>query len=259
VLPDDQKDRLEEIVIHVRHRRRVLGDWGFGRTLSLGKGLGALFSGPPGTGKTMAAGVLAAELGLPLYQIDLSSVVSKYIGETEKQLARVFDEADAMGAMLFFDEADAMFGKRTEVRDAHDRNANLETSYLLQRLEAYEGVVILASNFAKNMDEAFVRRLRFIIEFPMPGEEERRRIWERVFPDEAPRDRGVDLGFLARRLEVPGGVIRNIALGAAFLAASEGGEGAVVRMNHVLTAARREYQKMGKMVDPRWLAYPAVA
>src|SRR5262249_6092260 len=156
---------------------------------------------------------LAAELGLPLYQIDLSSVVSKYIGETEKQLARLFDEAEAMSAMIFFDEADAIFGKRTEVRDAHDRNANLETSYLVQRLEAYEGVVILASNFTKNMDDAFVRRLRFIIEFPMPGEEERRRIWEQVFPAEAPLAADVDFGFLARRLEVAGGVIRNIALG----------------------------------------------
>ncbi|APR88472.1 Cell division protein FtsH [Minicystis rosea] len=256
VLANDQKQRLEEILFHVRHRRKVLGEWGFGNRLALGKGLGALFSGPPGTGKTMAAGVLAKELGLRLHQIDLSAIVSKYIGETEKQLARLFDEAEAVSAMLFFDEADAVFGKRTEVKDAHDRNANLGTSYLLQRIEAYEGVVILASNFAKNMDDAFVRRLRFVVDFPMPGEDERRRIWERVFPNEVPRAEDVDLGFLAKRLEVAGGVIRNIALGAAFLAASEGAT--AVRMSHLLQAARREYQKMGKVVDARWLAHPVL-
>jgi len=252
VLPRDREVLLREICAHVRHRSRVCGTWGFERKLSLGKGLGVLFSGPPGTGKTMAAGVLAAELGLELYHIDLSSVVSKYIGETEKHLARLFDEAEAMGAILFFDEADAVFGKRTEVKDAHDRYANVETSYLLQRIDAYEGMVILASNLTKNMDEAFVRRLRFIVDLPFPREAERRRIWERVLPPETPLAADVDLAWLARKLEVAGGYLRNIALSAAFLAADEGA--AEVSMRHLLSAGRREYAKMGKVMDDGYFA-----
>jgi hypothetical protein len=178
----NQLAQLREICDHATYRHVVLGRWGFDRKLTLGKGLNALFSGPPGTGKTLAAQVIARELRRDLYQIDLSQVVSKFIGETEKNLRQLFDEAEANHALLFFDEADALFGKRSEVKDAHDRYANLEVGYLLQRMEEYEGIAILATNFRQNLDEAFVRRLRFIVEFPFPDEEQRRRIWEVTFP-----------------------------------------------------------------------------
>jgi SpoVK/Ycf46/Vps4 family AAA+-type ATPase len=193
----------------------------------------------------MAAEIIAHELSLDLYKIDLSTVVSKYIGETEKNLSKIFAEAESSNAILFFDEADALFGKRSEVRDSHDRYANIEIGYLLQRMEEYEGVVILATNFRKNMDEAFVRRLHFAVEFPFPNERDRRRIWEGVWPLETPRGDDVDLDFMARRFEMAGGNIRNVALGAAFLAADNSGE---LRMAHLLHATRREYQKMGQVV-----------
>jgi AAA+ superfamily predicted ATPase len=246
VLTADRVQRLRELCDHARHRATVFDRWGFDRKLPNGKGLGLLFTGAPGTGKTLAASVIATELGLDLYQIDLASVVSKWIGETEKQLGRIFDEAERGHAVLLFDEADALFGKRSEVQDAHDRYANLETSYLLQRLEAYEGIVILASNFRRNMDEAFMRRLRFIVEFPLPDERDRLRIWERLWPAEMPRAPDLDLGVLARRFELAGAYLRNIALAAAFLAAAEGQP---VGQRHALHAARREYQKLGKMID----------
>ena len=173
VLPADRLEQLREICNHVKYRERVYGQWGFDRKLSLGKGLSILFAGPSGTGKTMAAEIIAGALGLDLYKIDLSTVVSKYIGETEKNLSRIFIEAETSNSILFFDEADALFGKRSEVKDSHDRYANIEIGYLLQRMEEYEGVVILATNFRKNMDEAFVRRLHFTVEFPFPNEEDR--------------------------------------------------------------------------------------
>jgi AAA+ superfamily predicted ATPase len=245
VLPADQLAQLREIHDQVRYRHLVYDTWGFGRKLAMGKGLCILFAGPPGTGKTMAADVLAHTLGLTMYKIDLSSVVSKYIGETEKNLARIFAEATTSNAILFFDEADALFGKRTQVRDAHDRYANVEISYLLQKMEEYDGVVVLATNLRGNMDEAFVRRLHVTVEFQLPGVADRRRIWEHIWPDALPRDAGLDLDFLARRIEVAGGSIRNIALAGAFLAAADGG---VVTMAHVLRATRREYQKMGKVL-----------
>jgi SpoVK/Ycf46/Vps4 family AAA+-type ATPase len=245
VLPADRMAQLREIANQVRYRAQVYEAWGFERKLATGRGLAALFAGSSGTGKTMAAVVLALELGLDLYKIVLSTVVSKYIGETEKNLARVFAEAASSNAVLFFDEADALFGKRTQVRDAHDRYANLETSYLLQRMEQHEGVVVLATNLRKNMDDAFVRRLHATIEFPVPGVEDRRRIWERIWPEEAPVDGGVDLDLLARQVDLPGGNIRNIALAGAFLAAADGG---VVTMEHLVLATRREYQKMGKIL-----------
>jgi SpoVK/Ycf46/Vps4 family AAA+-type ATPase len=207
--------------------------------------LNALFAGPSGTGKTMAADIMAGELGLDLYKIDLSSVVSKYIGETEKNLARIFQEAETSNAILFFDEADALFGKRSEVRDSHDRYANIEISYLLQRMEEYSGMVILASNLHKNMDDAFVRRMHFTVEFPFPNEKNRRRIWEKIWPAETPRSPALDLDFMARRFEMAGGNIRNMALAAAFFAAEDG---ALVDMRHLIRAAQREYQKMGKVV-----------
>jgi AAA+ superfamily predicted ATPase len=246
VLPADRLEQLREICNHVKYRERVYGQWGFDRKLSLGKGLSILFAGPSGTGKTMAAEIIAGALGLDLYKIDLSTVVSKYIGETEKNLSRIFTEAETSNAILFFDEADALFGKRSEVKDSHDRYANIETGYLLQRMEEYEGVVILATNFRKNMDEAFVRRLHFTVEFPFPNEADRRRIWEGVWPEATPRDPALDVGFLAGRFQFTGGNIRNIALAAAFLAADESG---VVNMQHLMRATQREYQKMGKVVS----------
>jgi hypothetical protein len=245
VLPADQMAQLREIYSQVRHRALVYDDWGFGSKLAMGKGLSVLFAGPPGTGKTMAADVLARALGLDLYKIDVSAVVSKYIGETEKNLARIFAEAMTSNAILFFDEADALFGKRTQVRDAHDRYANVEISYLLQKMEEYEGVVVLATNLRKNMDDAFVRRLHVTVEFPVPGVDDRRRIWEQIWPAATPRDAGLDLEFLARRIEMAGGSIRNIALASAFLAAADGG---VVTMQHLFRAAHREYQKTGKLL-----------
>jgi ATP-dependent 26S proteasome regulatory subunit len=254
ILPADRVQQLREISHAVQYRSRVYDTWGFDRQLSLGKGLGILFAGASGTGKTMAAEVLAGALGLDLYKIDLATVVSKYIGETEKNLARIFAEAETANAILFFDEADALFGKRSEVRDAHDRYANIEIGYLLQRMEAYEGVVILATNLRKNMDDAFVRRLAFIVEFPLPNVEDRRRIWEGVWPPDTPRSPDLDLDLLARRFELAGGNIRNIALAAAFLAAANG---AVVSMAHVMHAIRREYQKMGRvLVAEEWGTAP---
>lgn len=242
VLPPDRLALLREICSHVRYRAVVYGEWGFDRKLSLGKGLSVLFSGPPGTGKTMAAEILARELGLELYKIDLSSVVSKYIGETEKNLSRIFNEAESSNAILFFDEADALFGKRTAVRDAHDRHANVEVSYLLQRMEEYEGVVVLASNLRKNMDEAFVRRLRFTVEFPFPDEESRRRIWEGIWPAETPRAEDLDLRAIARTFEFAGGNIRNVGVAAAFRAAKERTR---IDMGHVMRAGEMELKKMG--------------
>jgi SpoVK/Ycf46/Vps4 family AAA+-type ATPase len=246
VLPADRLERLRELCSQLQHRHRVFDEWGFGAHLSHGKGLSALFTGPPGTGKTMAAEVIARELGLDLYKVDLSAVVSKYIGETEKNLAKIFKEADSSNAILFFDEADALFGKRTEVADAHDRYANIETSYLLQKMEEYEGVVILASNLRENMDEAFVRRLRFIVDFPFPDESSRLRIWRTHFPPQAPLADDLDYGLLARQLQVAGGNIKNIVLNAAFLASADGG---AIAMSHLLHSARREFEKIGKRWD----------
>jgi SpoVK/Ycf46/Vps4 family AAA+-type ATPase len=245
VLPADRMEQLREIANQVRYRAVVYEAWGFERKVASGRGLAVLFAGPSGTGKTMAADVLAHDLGLDLYKIDLSTVVSKYIGETEKNLARIFAEAATSNAVLFFDEADALFGKRSQVRDAHDRYANLEISYLLQRMEEHEGVVILATNLRKNLDDAFVRRLHVAIEFPVPNIEDRRRIWERIWPEATPRDQDLDLELLARQIDLPGGNIRNIAVAGAFLAAADGG---VVTMAHLVRATRREYQKMGKIL-----------
>jgi AAA+ superfamily predicted ATPase len=245
VLPDERMAQLREICNHVKYRDRVYGDWGFGQKLALGKGLAVLFAGPSGTGKTMAAGIIATELGLDLYKIDLSTVISKYIGETEKNLSRIFEEAETSNAILFFDEADALFGKRSEVRDSHDRYANVEVGYLLQRMEEYEGVAILATNLRKNMDDAFVRRLHFTVEFPFPDQQDRCRIWQGIWPKDTPVDEAMDLELLAERYEMAGGNIKNIALAAAFLAADDG---QVVRMGHVLRATMREYQKIGKLI-----------
>lgn len=243
VLPDDVMRQIREIADQVAARARVYEEWRFGAKLPRGRGISALFSGPSGTGKTMAAEILANHLRLDLLRIDLAGVVSKYIGETEKNLKNVFDAAEQTGAMLFFDEADALFGKRTEVKDSHDRYANIETNYLLQRMEDYRGLAILCTNRRSALDRAFMRRLRFLVDFPAPDASQRKRIWERVIPAEAPV---VDLDLDAlSRMEVSGGNIRNIALNAAFLAA---GEGSAIGMRHLMHAARREYSKIDKLL-----------
>lgn len=241
VLPEPQLDTLREIAAQLRSRHCVYHDWGFAAKGSRGLGITALFSGASGTGKTFAAEVLAAELRLDLFRIDLSQVVSKYIGETEKNLRRVFDAAEGSGAILLFDEADALFGKRSEVKDSHDRFANIEVSYLLQQMEAYRGLAILTTNLKHALDPAFLRRIRFVVPFPFPGPTERAEIWRRVFPPATPTE-ALDVARLAR-LNVAGGNIRNIALNAAFRAADEG---APVRMTHLLRAARSEYEKLEK-------------
>lgn len=239
VLPDAQLQILRQLALQLRHRTTVLEAWGFADKYSRGLGLTALFAGGSGTGKTFAAEVLAETLDLDLYQIDLAGLVSKYIGETEKNLKRVFDAAEDSGAVLLFDEADALFGKRTEVKDSHDRYANIEVSYLLQRMEAYRGLAILTTNMRHAIDTAFLRRIRFIVEFPFPDAAHRARIWRGVFPPGTPTD-GLDNERLAR-LNVSGGVIRNIAMHAAFLAADAN---LPVGMSHLLEAARVEYGKL---------------
>ncbi len=233
VLPDAQKQILRQIAMQVRQRTKVYDVWGFGAAGARGLGIGALFAGPSGTGKTMAGEVLARELNLDLYRIDLSQVVNKYIGETEKNLRRVFDAAEESGAILLFDEADALFGKRSEVKDSHDRYANIEISYLLQRMEAYSGLAILTTNMKSALDTAFLRRLRFVVQFPFPDAALRAEIWRRVFPTPTPTE-GLDFGQLAR-LQVSGGNIRNMALNAAFLAAE-----ANQPVRHGSFAARRQ-------------------
>jgi len=247
VLPEDSMRQLHELCDRVRHRADVLEVWGFARKLALGRGVSALFAGPSGTGKTMAAEIIAATLGLDLFKIDLSIVVSKYIGETEKNLSRVFADAETSNAILFFDEADALFGKRSEVKDAHDRYANVETSYLLQRMEEFEGISILATNLRRNMDEAFTRRLDFIVQFPSPEAAERLRIWSGAFPAATPTASDIDLDYMANQFKLSGGNIRNVALAAAFLATSEGSE---VSMMHLIRAAQRELQKLGRTHAP---------
>lgn len=244
VLPPAKVTQLQEICDQVSNHHLVYDAWGFGRKLAHGRGLSVLFAGPPGTGKTMAAEVIAREVGLRLLKVDLSAVVSKYIGETEKNLARIFDAAQAAGAILFFDEADALFGRRTEVSDAHDRYANIETSYLLQKMDEYEGLVLLASNLRANLDDAFTRRIRYVVEFPFPATEYRQRIWETHFPAEAPVAADIDFAALARDFEVAGGSIKNIVINAAFLAAADGHR---VGMPHILSGTRREFEKLGKL------------
>ncbi|MDI3421230.1 ATP-binding protein [Streptomyces luteolus] len=245
VLHERQTSVLREIVAHVRQRATVHQEWGFAATLRRGLGVTALFAGGSGTGKTLAAEVMAKELGLDLFIIDLSQVVSKYIGETEKNLRKVFDAAERGGALLLFDEADALFGKRSEVKDSHDRYANLEVSYLLMRMEAYRGLAILTTNMKKALDTAFMRRIRFVVDFPFPAEHERAEIWRRVLPPQTPT-KGVDPALLAQ-LTVAGGSIRNIALSGAFLAAEEGDR---LQMRHMLAAARTEYLKLERSLTP---------
>jgi len=242
VLPPPIEAELRRIPAHVHHAQTVWEQWGFGERVPYGQGIAALFAGPSGTGKTMAAQILARELGSALFQVDLAKTVSKYIGETEKALDAIFDAAEAASAVLLFDEADALFGKRSEVKDAHDRYANLEVAYLLQRVEAYRGLAVLTTNFKENLDSAFLRRLRFVVDFPMPDAEHRLAIWTRMFPEEAPVSEDVDLSLLARQLPLSGGNIEQSVVNAAFMAAEEGGP---IRMRHLAAATRAELAKMG--------------
>jgi hypothetical protein len=243
VLPPEQDAQLHQIAAHVRGRYTVYEEWGFAQKMSRGLGISALFAGDSGTGKTMAAEVIANELRLPLYRIDLSVVVSKYIGETEKNLRRLFDAADSGGFILFFDEADALFGKRSEVRDSHDRYANIEVNYLLQRIEAYRGLAILATNAKSALDSAFVRRLRFIIDFSHPTVADRRRIWERSITSKAPFA-PVDLDKIAR-ITATGGMVHNALISAAFAATTDG----TITTDLLLTSLRAEYKKSNRPVN----------
>ena len=244
VLPDRQKSTLRDLVSQVRYRSKVYEEWGFDARLQ-GRGLGisALFCGPSGSGKTMAGEAIASELGLDVYRVDLSTMVSKWVGETEKNLGRVFEAAEEGGIVLQFDESDALFGKRSEVKDSHDRHANIGVSYLLQRLETYRGLAVLTTNLRENVDKAFLRRMRFIMDFRFPARPEREKIWRRIFPENTPV-REIDFGMLGQ-LNVSGGTIRNIALSAAFLAA-EAGE--AVNMNHIQRCVQVEYHKTGRIM-----------
>lgn len=245
VLPDEAVAKLRELCGQVRHQERVLGELGFRAKLPRGRGVSALFAGPSGTGKTMAAEIVAADLGLALYRVDLARVVSKYVGETEKNLRAIFQEAEEARCAVLFDEADALFGKRTDVKDSHDRYANLEVSYLLQQVEQVEhAVILLASNRRQAIDEAFLRRFRFVIDFPAPEAAQRERIWRQAFPPQV-RVRDVDFAVLAERLVLTGAGIKNIALAATYLAADDG---QVVTPALVARAATRELEKLGRPV-----------
>jgi hypothetical protein len=248
ILPLEQKEQLQNACNQMKYRTQVYGEWGFEQRLSYGKGLSMLFAGPPGTGKTMAAEVIAADLHLEIYKIDLSQVISKYIGETEKNLHEIFSEALLSSAILFFDEADALFGKRSEVRDAHDKYANVETAYLLQKMEEYEGITILATNFQQNLDDAFMRRLNYVIKFPFPDAEYREKIWRGMFPKQTPLADDVDFPLLADKFEIAGGNIKNVVLSSAFLAAQEG---TVVGMKQIVHALQHELKKTGKLMPKK--------
>ena len=248
-------DQLKGLECQVRLAGEVLDDWGFRRLTPESRGTTALFAGPSGTGKTMAASVIARSLELDLYRVDLAEVVNKYIGETEKRLAQVFDECERCNVMVLFDEADALFGQRTRVRDAHDRFANIEIDYLLQRMESFDGVAILATNRKGDLDPAFVRRLRVIVDFIAPTAAERRRLWELALPPTTPDGRQVtgelDLDWLSRSLTMTGAEIKSAALGAAFMARA-GNE--IIDTEHLLAAARRELAKKGTVVRDERLA-----
>ncbi|WP_348536723.1 ATP-binding protein [Nocardioides sp. W7] len=246
VLGEPQLDQLRTIAARFRHAGTVYDDWGV--TSASGRGIVALFTGPSGTGKSLAAEVVAHTLGLDLYKVDLSAVVSKYIGETEQNLEKLFSAASAGSAVLFFDEADSLFGKRSDVKDARDRYANLEVSYLLQRLESYDGIVVLATNLPKNLDDAFLRRIHEVVSFTLPAVDERRAIWAHHLADgDLPVDRGVDLARLSKQFEISGGIIRNVVVGAAFRAADEGRP---ITMAHLLQALSGEYKKLGRLLNP---------
>ncbi|MEU9620467.1 ATP-binding protein [Streptomyces sp. NPDC088846] len=244
VLPPGTHTQLRELAARARHRDRVLGEWGMRPGGGRGRGVSALFAGDSGTGKTMSAEVIAADLGLDLYTVDLATVIDKYVGETEKNLERIFSEAAGVNGVLLFDEADAIFGKRSDVKDAHDRYANVESAYLLQRMESFDGLAILATNLRANLDDAFTRRLDLVVDFPVPDPEQRLLLWERCLGPVLPRGRDLDLSFCAENFELAGGNIRSIAVTAAYLAADTGGP---VTMPTLIHAIQREYQKLGRL------------
>lgn len=247
ILPEKQKSQLRAVCSQVKNRYRVYEEWGFSSRRAYGTGLSIVFSGPPGTGKTMAAQVMARELGLELYKVDLAAVVSKYVGETEKNLNLIFEEGKKSRAILFFDEADVLFSKRTEVKDSHDKYNNMEAAFLLQKMEEYTGAAVLATNYLQNIDEAFKRRFTYIVEFPFPDADSRRLLWESAAPQQLPLDRDVDFDFLAETFDISGSQIKNSLLGAAFLAADEGQK--QVRMGHVLKALEQELYKSGRKIS----------
>jgi hypothetical protein len=246
ILPEDSLEEVREFIARVKHKRHVYDDWGFSRKMAKGLGLSALFAGQPGTGKTMVAGLIATDLALDLYQIDLSRIVSKYVGETEKNLAELFDAAEAGHAILLFDEADSLFAKRTEVKSSVDRYANLEVNYLLQRMEAFGGITILTTNMDSAIDEAFKRRISFKVNFPFPEPEDRKKLWRVMLPSEAEVGTDIDFDFLSNKYEMSGGYIRNAVLRAAFLAADDRSP---ITMRHMMRAANLEYTGMGKVVS----------
>lgn len=245
VLGETEKEMLRNACDQVRYKHVVYDRWGFDRRLAYGKGVSMLFAGPPGTGKTMAAQVVANDLGIEMYKVDLSQVVSKYIGETEKNLNEVFNEAKKSNVILFFDETDAILGKRTEVKDSHDKNANLETSYLLQKMEEYDGITVMTTNYKENIDSAFFRRISYVIHFAFPDAAARKSIWQGIFPRETPLAGDIDFDYLAGQFEISGGSIKNIAVAAAFMAARDGQP---VSMRHIVRAVRYEMAKQGKVI-----------
>ncbi len=246
ILADEQKEMLKHACDQIRYKHRVYDDWGFHRRIAYGRGVSMLFEGPPGTGKTMAAQVVGHELAIDIYKVDLSQIVSKYIGETEKNLNNLFTQAKKSNVILFFDETDAILGKRTEVKDSHDRNANLETSYLLQKMEEYDGITVMTTNYLENIDPAFFRRISYIIHFPFPDTPSRKAIWQGIFPPEVPLNPDIDFDYLAKQFELSGGNIKNIALTSAFLAAKS--ETQVLAMPHIIKAIRYELNKQKKVI-----------
>ena len=245
VLEEGPKELLRQACGQISYRGKVYEEWGFADKLAYGRGVSLLFAGPPGTGKTMAAQVLARELNLELYKVDLSGVLSKYIGETQKNLREIFDEVKKSRSILFFDEADVLFGKRVDVTDSRDISANAQTAYLLQKMEEYDGITILATNLMQNFDDAYKRRMKYIIRFTFPQKEQRARLWEKVFPSKMPLESDIDIAYLADNFELSGASIKNIALNAAFLAASRQ---EVTGMAHIMTALQQEYEKSGKIL-----------
>jgi SpoVK/Ycf46/Vps4 family AAA+-type ATPase len=246
VLPEDTHEIIHEFLGFARHRNRLLEEWGFEKKLPYGRGVSAILAGPPGTGKTMVAQLVARDLGYDLYVIELSQVVNKYIGETEKNLARVFDEAERSHAVLFFDEADALFAKRTEVKSSNDRYANLEVNYLLQRMESYDGVTLLATNLEQGIDEAFKRRVRFTVQFEMPEPDVRAQLWKSMFPPETPLAPDIDWTRLGQRWEMAGGYIKKAAVRAAARAIARGPD-SIVTFADLELAATLEYREMGRI------------
>ena len=246
VLSPKEKEIIKRACDQIRYRHIVYDKWEMNKRVLYGKGLSMLFAGPSGTGKTMAAQVVANELELEIYKVDLSQVISKYIGESEKNLGEVFESAKKSNVILLFDETDALFSKRTEVKDSHDRNANVETSYLLQKMEEYNGITIMTTNFLENIDKAFFRRISYVVHFAFPNSSARKEIWEKIYPSSMPLSKDVDFNFLARQFEISGGSIKNIALNSAFMAAAESKK---IEMKHIIKAIEYEVKKQGKMVS----------